>query len=44
MHLALFNKLEVTGSDALGVNFVTALDFSVNLAKRGSTHEIVDYL
>ena len=32
MDLALFTKLEVTGSDALGVNFVTALDFSVNLS------------
>ena len=44
MYLALFTKLEVTGSDALGVNFVTALDFSVNLAKKGSTHEIDDKL
>ena len=32
MHLAVFTISEVTGSDALGVNFVTALDFSVNLA------------
>ena len=44
MYLALFTKLEVTGSDALGVNFVTALDFSVNLAKKGSIHEIDDKL
>ena len=32
MNLAVFTISEVTRSDALGVNFVTALDFSVNLA------------
>ena len=39
-----FFHYSLIGSDALGTYFVTAQDFSVNLAMKGSAHKIYDKL